>query len=194
MHAKPGHPAPRTRSYSEMRRSRSTRLPAQVFEALTNPNGSWLGGGTRSEWRPNRPACTKRRFRRGWRLYDSTNDRRAAEALVAWPLAKEDRTVVTTVAYELYPRGPQTAIHVTHHSPRSCRENGPPCGQQALESLKSYLEAGNRAQRDRLFRDWNLLSGVFGNSRVHNGTKISRARSSRTRVGPIRWKHRSAFG
>ena len=47
---------------------------------------------------------------------------------------------MTTVAYGLYPKGPQTAVHVTHHSPEAVAGDWGTMWQQTLELLKSYLE------------------------------------------------------
>jgi len=85
-------------------------------------------------------------------VYEATLPNRRLEATIttiegprklsfAWPLAKEDRSVVTTVGYELYPRGPQTAVHVAHHSPETVAGDWGAMWQQALDLLKSYLEA-----------------------------------------------------
>jgi len=117
-------------------------ISAQVFEALTNPErlATWWGDDVRVDAQIGG-------------MYEATLPERRVEATIttiegprklsfAWPLAKEDRTVVTTVAYELYPKGPQTAIHVTHHSPEIVPGEWATMWQQALESLKSYLEAG----------------------------------------------------
>ena len=84
-------------------------------------------------------------------VYEATLPNRRIEATIttiegprklsfAWPLSKDDRSVVTTVAYELYPKGPQTAVHVTHHSPETVAGDWGAMWQQALDLLKSYLE------------------------------------------------------
>jgi len=116
-------------------------IPAQVFEALTNAERlvEWWGDDVRVDAQIGG-------------VYEATLPNRLLEATItaiegprklsfAWPLAKEDRSVVTTVGYELYPRGPQTAVHVTHHSPETVAGDWGAMWQQALDLLKSYLEA-----------------------------------------------------
>src|SRR5207245_4880843 len=71
---------------------------------------------------------------------DDHDDRGPRKLSFAWPLAKDDRSVVPTVAYGLYPKGPQTAVHVTHHSPEAVAGDWGTMWQQTLELLKSYLE------------------------------------------------------
>jgi uncharacterized protein YndB with AHSA1/START domain len=140
--AKPGHPAPPHAVVLGDAKITIDAIPAQVFEALTNSERlvAWWGDEVRVDAQIGG-------------VYEATLPERRVEATIttiegprklsfAWPLAKEDRTVVTTVAYELYPRGPQTAIHVTHHSPEIVPGEWAALWQQALESLKSYLEAG----------------------------------------------------
>ena len=111
------------------------------FEALTNPERLVEWWETTSAWMPRLAACTRRRFR----IDDSRRRLRRLRAprklSFAWPLAKEDRSVVTTVEYELHPRGPQTAVHVAHHSPETVAGDWGAMWQQALDLLKSYLEA-----------------------------------------------------
>lgn len=116
-------------------------IPAQVFEALTNQERlvEWWGDEVRVDAQIGG-------------VYEATLPNQRVEATIttiegprklsfAWPLPKGDRSVVTTVAYELVPRGPQTAVHVTHHSPESIAGDWGAMWQQALELLKSYLEA-----------------------------------------------------
>src|SRR2546428_10758476 len=91
-------------------------IPAQVFEALTNPERlvEWWGddvrvdaqiGGGDEATLPNR------------RLEGTiTTIEGPPKVSLAWPLSQEGRSVVTTVAYGLYPQRPQSAAHVTHHS------------------------------------------------------------------------------
>src|SRR3989441_7588992 len=91
-------------------------------------------------------------------VYEATLPNRRLEATIttiegprklsfAWPLSKEDRSVMTTVAYELYPKGPQTAVHVTHHSPETVAGDWGAMWPQALDLLKSYLETPQPASK-----------------------------------------------
>jgi uncharacterized protein YndB with AHSA1/START domain len=118
-----------------------TAISAQVFEALTNPERlvTWWGDDVRVDAQIGG-------------VYEATLPERRVEATIttiegprklsfAWPLPKEERTVVTTVAYELVPRGPQTAVHVTHHSPETVPGEWGALWQRTLASLKSALEA-----------------------------------------------------
>src|SRR5437867_2947084 len=115
-------------------------MSAQVFTALRN--AVWLVELWRVEVRVDAQIGG---------VYEATFPNRRLEATIttiegprklsfAWPLVKEDRSVVTTVAYELYPKGPQTAVHVTHHSPETVAGDWGAMWQQALDLLKSYLE------------------------------------------------------
>src|SRR3989449_4659502 len=115
-------------------------IPAQVFEALTNQERlfEWWGDDVRVDAQIGG-------------VYEATLPNRRLEATItridgprklsfAWPLAEEDRSVVTTVAYELYPKGPQTGVHVTHHPPETVAGDWGAVWQHALDLLKSYLE------------------------------------------------------
>ena len=123
-------------------------IPAQVFESLTNAERlvEWWGDDVRVDAQIGG-------------VYEATLPNRRLEATIttiegprklsfAWPLSKEDRSVVTTVAYELYPKGPQTAVHVTHHSPETVAGDWGAMWQQALDLLKSYLETPQPASED----------------------------------------------
>src|SRR2546422_8162544 len=94
-------------------------IPAQVFEALTSAERlvEWWGDDVRVDAQIGGG-------------YETTPPNRRLEATIttiqgprklsfAWPLSKDDRSVVTTVGGELYPKGPQTAAHVTPHSPQT---------------------------------------------------------------------------
>src|SRR3989454_1767044 len=107
-------------------------IPAQVFEALTNPERlvEWWGDDVRVDAQIGGG-------------YETTPPNRRLEATIttiegppelslAWPPAKKDPSVVTTVAYELHPKGPQTAGHITHHSPETVAGGWGALGQQGL--------------------------------------------------------------
>src|SRR2546427_5924582 len=94
-------------------------IPAQVFEALTSAERlvEWWGDDVRVDAQIGGG-------------YEATLPNRRLEATIttiegprklsfAWPLSKDDRSVVTTGAYEIYPKGPRTALQVTHHSPEA---------------------------------------------------------------------------
>src|SRR3989442_2419079 len=90
-------------------------LPAQVFEALTNPERlvEWWGddvrvdaqiGGVDEATLPNR------------RIEATITTIEGPRKLsLAWPPSKEDRSAVTTVAYELHPQQPPNALDRTQH-------------------------------------------------------------------------------
>src|SRR2546422_9986705 len=71
---------------------------------------------------------------------DDHDNRGPPEALLC--LAARERGSIRSDngAYELYPKGPQTAVHVTHHSPETVPGDWGAMWQQALDLLKSYLE------------------------------------------------------
>src|SRR5256886_12714583 len=105
-------------------------IPAQVFEALTNAERlvEWWGDDVRVDAQIGG-------------VYEATLPNRRLEATITtiegprklcfvWRLSKDDRSVVTTVAYELYPKGPQTAVHVIDHSPETVAGIGVSCGSR----------------------------------------------------------------
>ncbi len=51
-----------------------------------------------------------------------------------------DAEVTTFVHYELSPRGPQTAVHISHRAPKEVPGNWSALWQGVLNSLKAYLE------------------------------------------------------
>jgi hypothetical protein len=58
-----------------------------------------------------------------------------------WPIVAEGTSVVTSVVYELSPKGPQTVVHVSHRSPRPVPGDLNAVWSNAIESLKAYVEA-----------------------------------------------------
>src|SRR5436309_14395313 len=86
-------------------------IPAQVLEALTNAERlvEWWGddvrvdaqiGGVHEATLPNRRLAATITTIEGPR-----------KPSVAWPLGEEERSAVISVAYELYPKTPWTAVH-----------------------------------------------------------------------------------
>jgi uncharacterized protein YndB with AHSA1/START domain len=58
-----------------------------------------------------------------------------------WPIEVEGASVVTSVAYELSPKGPQTVVHIAHRSPKPVPGDWETVWNEAIESLKAYLES-----------------------------------------------------
>src|SRR3989454_9878170 len=92
-------------------------IPAQVFEALTNPERlvEWWGDDVRVDAQIGGGDETTLPNRR--REATITTIEGPPKLSFAWPLSQKDRSVVTTVAYEPYPEGAQTPRPVTRHSP-----------------------------------------------------------------------------
>jgi uncharacterized protein YndB with AHSA1/START domain len=57
-----------------------------------------------------------------------------------WPIPVGDLDVVTSVHYDLAPRGPQTAVHIAHRAPREVPGNWSLLWQRILEDLKAHCE------------------------------------------------------
>jgi uncharacterized protein YndB with AHSA1/START domain len=57
-----------------------------------------------------------------------------------WPIDVEGTSVVTSVVYELSPRGPQTVVHIAHRSPKPVPGDWNGVWNEVIESLKAYLE------------------------------------------------------
>ena len=58
-----------------------------------------------------------------------------------WPILVEGMSVVTSVVYELSPKGPETVIHVSHRSPKPVPGDWNAVWSSAIESLKAYVES-----------------------------------------------------
>lgn len=63
-----------------------------------------------------------------------------------WPLPAEGISVVTSVHYDLSPRGPQTAVHIAHRAPREVPGDWTALWQGVLDSLKAYVEGTAAAE------------------------------------------------
>ncbi len=57
-----------------------------------------------------------------------------------WEIPVGELDVVTSVHYDLSPRGPQTAVHIAHRAPREVPGNWSVLWQRILEDLKTYVE------------------------------------------------------
>jgi uncharacterized protein YndB with AHSA1/START domain len=57
-----------------------------------------------------------------------------------WPIDVEGSSVVTSVAYELSPKGPQTVVHVAHRAPKPVPGDWDAVWNEVIESLRAYLE------------------------------------------------------
>jgi len=57
-----------------------------------------------------------------------------------WPIEVEGTSVVTSVAYELSPKGPQTVVHVAHRAPKLVPGDWNAVWNEVIESLRAYLE------------------------------------------------------
>src|SRR3989454_9647569 len=94
-------------------------IPAQVFEALTNPERlvEWWGDDVRVDAQiggGDETTLSNRRLEA-----TITTIQGPPKLSFAWPLSQEDRDLVTKVGDGLYPERPQTAAHVRHHSPET---------------------------------------------------------------------------
>src|SRR5213083_712342 len=116
-------------------------IPAQVFEALTDAAqlGSWWAEDVRVDAQMSG-------------VYEGTLPSGRVEGTITWiegprkfsfewPIVVEGASVVTSVVYELSPKGPQTVVHVSHRSPKPVPGDWNAVWSTAIESLKAYLEA-----------------------------------------------------
>ena len=58
-----------------------------------------------------------------------------------WPRTAEGLEVITSVHYQLTPRGPQTAVHVAHRAPRDVPGDWSAFWSDILAALKEYVES-----------------------------------------------------
>jgi len=116
-------------------------IPAQVFEALTDPAqlGAWWAQDVRVDAQMSG-------------VYEGTLPSGRVEGTITWiegprkfsfewPIVVEGASVVTSVVYELSPKGPQTVVHVSHRSPKPVPGHWNAVWSTAIEALKAYLEA-----------------------------------------------------
>lgn len=115
-------------------------FPAQVFEALTDPErlAAWWGEDARVDAQIGGVYETTLSVGRVEGTITAIDGPRKVS--FAWPIPQEDATVVTSVVYELNPRGPQTAVHVVQHSPKFLPGDWYGLWQSVLEALKAYVE------------------------------------------------------
>ena len=115
-------------------------IPPQVFEALTDPTrlAAWWAEDVRVDAEMSG-------------VYEGTLPMGRVEGTITgiegprklsfeWPILVEGTSVVTSVVYELSPKGPQTVVHVAHRSPRAVPGDWDAVWSRAIESLKAYLE------------------------------------------------------
>ncbi len=62
-----------------------------------------------------------------------------------WPLPAEGLSVVTSVHYELVPKGSQTVVHIAHRAPREVPGDWTSLWQSVLEALKAHAEGSAKA-------------------------------------------------
>lgn len=62
------------------------------------------------------------------------------ELFFTWPQTVEGLSVVTSVHYQLTPKGPQTVVHIAHRAPKPVPGDWPSMWQAVLESLKAHVE------------------------------------------------------
>jgi len=116
-------------------------IPAQVFEALTDAAqlAAWWAEDVRVDAQMSG-------------VYEGTLPTGRVEGTITWiegprklsfewPIFDEGMSVVTSVVYELSPKGPQTVVHVSHRSPKPVPGDWTAVWTRAIESLKAYLEA-----------------------------------------------------
>src|SRR2546427_701800 len=116
-------------------------ISAQVFEALTNAAqlAAWWAEDVRVDAQMSG-------------VYEGTLPTGRVEGTITWiegprklsfewPIFDEGMSVVTSVVYELSPKGPQTVVHVSHRSPKPVPGDWTAVWTRAIESLKAYLEA-----------------------------------------------------
>jgi len=116
-------------------------IPAKVFEALTDPAqlGAWWAQDVRVDAQMSG-------------VYEGTLPSGRVEGTITWiegprkfsfewPIVVEGSSVVTSVVYELSPKGPQTVVHLSHRSPKPVPGDWNAVWSTAIESLKAYLEA-----------------------------------------------------
>lgn len=112
----------------------------QVFDALTNPEriAAWWGQDVVVE------------ADAGGR-YEATLPVGRVEGTITaidgpgelsftWPQSVEGKSVVTSVRYELTPKGSQTVVHIAHRAPTPVPGDWNAVWQAVLESLKAHVE------------------------------------------------------
>lgn len=117
----------------------------RVFEALTSPEhlGAWWGqdvvveadeGGRYEVTLPE------------GRIEGTITAIDGPETLAfSWPVPDADVAILTSVHYELVPKGAQTVLHVVHRAPKELPGDWAGLWTGALESLKGYLEGSPSA-------------------------------------------------
>jgi len=116
-------------------------LPHQVFDALTNAERLNLWWGEEALFEPDVGGRFEATFPTG-RIEGTITTIDGPHTLVfTWPMAAEEASVITTVHYDVIPKGPQTVVHVLHRSPRDMPGDWASFWRGALEALKAYLEA-----------------------------------------------------
>jgi len=63
-------------------------------------------------------------------------------------MAAEEASVITTVHYDVIPKGPQTVVHVLHRAPREIAGDWTSFWRGVLDALKAYLEAASAPPSD----------------------------------------------
>jgi len=115
-------------------------FPAQVFEALTNAErlAAWWGEDARVDAQVGGVYETTLPVGRMEGTITTIDGPRKLS--FTWPIPQEEASVVTSVTYELNPRGPQTAIHVVQHSPKMLPGDWNGLWRSVLDAMKAYLE------------------------------------------------------
>jgi len=116
-------------------------IPAKVFEALTDAAQlvAWWAEDVRVDAQMSG-------------VYEGTLPTGRVEGTITWiegprklsfewPILVEGMSVVTSVVYELSPKGPQTVVHVSHRSPKPVPGDWNAIWSTTIESLKAYVEA-----------------------------------------------------
>ena len=116
-------------------------IPAQVFGALTDAAqlGAWWAEDVRVDAQMSG-------------VYEGTLPTGRVEGTITWiegprklsfewPIVVEGTSVVTSIVYELSPKGPQTVVHVSHRSPKPVPGDWNAVWARAIESLRTYLES-----------------------------------------------------
>src|SRR5438876_746672 len=125
-------------------------IPAQVFEALTDAAqlGAWWAEDVRVDAQMSG-------------VYEGTLPSGRVEGTITWiegprkfsfewPIVVEGASVVTSVVYELSPKGPQTVVHVSHRS----------SGRDGTEAHRPGLHARGRGGHDTDERSESKLVGL----------------------------------
>lgn len=117
-------------------------IPALVFESLTNAErlAAWWGEDARVDAQLGGVYETTLPIGRVEGTITAIDGPR--KLTFSWEIPQEDATVVTTVAYELNPKGPQTAVHLVQHSPKFIEGDWNELWRSVLEALKAYAEGG----------------------------------------------------